>query len=60
MRPHFSFPSSTKIFKRVVNLDRVISDETVGLAFDALGLTKNAFASPNLLCPRMNEPSRRV
>jgi hypothetical protein len=51
MQPYFSFPSSTEIFKRVVNLDCVISDETVGLALDALGLTKNCFRVPQPALP---------
>jgi hypothetical protein len=35
--------SSAEIFKRVVNLDRVISDEAVGQALDALGFAKKCF-----------------
>ena len=38
-----STPSSTATFKRVVNLDRVIGDETVGPTFDALGFAKKCF-----------------
>ena len=38
-----SFPVAAEFFKRVVNLDLVISDETVSPALDALGLAEKCF-----------------
>jgi hypothetical protein len=49
--PDLSSPSSAATFKWVVNLDRVISDETVGLAFDALGLAKKCLRVLQLALP---------
>src|SRR6476660_1928049 len=58
LRPAASLSSATEIFKRVVNLDRVIGDKTVGPSFDALGLTKKSFhvRQPALPANERTEP----
>jgi hypothetical protein len=55
--PVVSSPSSTAAFKRIVNLDRVVSDETVRPAFSALGLAKKRFhvAQPALPANKRTE-----
>ena len=42
-RGNASFPVAAEPFKRVVNRDRVISDETVSPALDAVGLAEKCF-----------------